>query len=88
MTAPIQRVGSGGAGKSTVGAALARRLGGPFQDLDRECERPPAPKVQTMRPPDEVAAAIHALLAAAAPRTGQRAVHSSAMKDGSGGSGG
>lgn len=35
----IQLVGPGGAGKSTVGAALALRLGCPFHDLDREFER-------------------------------------------------
>lgn len=35
----IQLVGPGGAGKSTVGAALAARLGCPFRDLDREFER-------------------------------------------------
>jgi shikimate kinase len=35
----IQLIGPGGAGKSTVGAALARRLGCPFHDLDREFER-------------------------------------------------
>ncbi len=35
----IQLVGPGGAGKSTVGAMLARRLGWPFHDLDREFER-------------------------------------------------
>ena len=117
----IQLIGPGGAGKSTVGAVLALRLGCPFHDLDREFEcrradidtfidvhgyaaytrenvavyldliahlgRPfcrrdaaaedavirerfgrylalPAPKVETMRPPNEVAAAIHARLAA------------------------
>lgn len=35
----IHLVGPGGAGKSTVGATLARRLGSPFHDLDREFER-------------------------------------------------
>lgn len=35
----IQLVGPGGAGKSTVGAALAARLGCRFCDLDREFER-------------------------------------------------
>jgi shikimate kinase len=35
----IQLIGPGGAGKSTVGAALATRLGCPFHDLDREFER-------------------------------------------------
>ncbi len=35
----IQLIGPGGAGKSTVGAALATRLGHPFYDLDREFER-------------------------------------------------
>ena len=35
----IQLIGPGGAGKSTVGAALAARLGCPFHDLDREFER-------------------------------------------------
>jgi shikimate kinase len=35
----IQLVGPGGAGKSSVGAVLARRLGCPFHDLDREFER-------------------------------------------------
>jgi len=35
----IQLIGPGGAGKSTVGAALAIRLGCPFRDLDREFER-------------------------------------------------
>lgn len=35
----IQLVGPGGAGKSTVGAALARQLGCQFLDLDREFER-------------------------------------------------
>jgi len=35
----IRLVGPGGAGKSTVGAALAARLGCPFHDLDREFER-------------------------------------------------
>ena len=35
----IQLIGPGGAGKSTVGAALALRLGCPFHDLDREFER-------------------------------------------------
>jgi len=35
----IRLVGPGGAGKSTVGAALALRLGCPFHDLDREFER-------------------------------------------------
>jgi shikimate kinase len=35
----IQLIGPGGAGKSTVGAALALRLGWPFHDLDREFER-------------------------------------------------
>ena len=35
----IQLIGPGGAGKSTVGAALATRLGCPFRDLDREFER-------------------------------------------------
>ena len=34
----IQLIGPGGAGKSTVGAALALRLGWPFHDLDREFE--------------------------------------------------
>jgi len=35
----IQLIGPGGAGKSTVGAALAARLGCPLVDLDREFER-------------------------------------------------
>lgn len=35
----IQLTGPGGAGKSTVGAALAARLACPFLDLDREFER-------------------------------------------------
>jgi shikimate kinase len=35
----IQLIGPGGAGKSTIGAALAMRLGCPFLDLDREFER-------------------------------------------------
>jgi shikimate kinase len=35
----IQLIGPGGAGKSTVGAVLALRLGCPFHDLDREFER-------------------------------------------------
>jgi shikimate kinase len=35
----IRLVGPGGAGKSTVGAALAARLAWPFLDLDREFER-------------------------------------------------
>lgn len=35
----IQLIGPGGAGKSTVGAALAARLGCAFRDLDREFER-------------------------------------------------
>lgn len=35
----IQLIGPGGVGKSTVGAALAARLGWPFYDLDREFER-------------------------------------------------
>ena len=35
----IQLIGPGGAGKSTVGAALALRLEYPFLDLDREFER-------------------------------------------------
>jgi shikimate kinase len=35
----IQLIGPGGAGKSTVGAALATRLGCPFLDLDRQFER-------------------------------------------------
>src|SRR5919198_6423505 len=35
----IQLIGPGGSGKSTVGAALAMRLGCPFHDLDREFER-------------------------------------------------
>ena len=35
----IQLIGPGAAGKSTVGAALALRLGCPFHDLDREFER-------------------------------------------------
>ena len=35
----IQLIGPGGAGKSTVGDALATRLGCPFRDLDREFER-------------------------------------------------
>ena len=35
----IQLIGPGGAGKSTVGAALATRLGCPFHDLDRAFER-------------------------------------------------
>ena len=34
----IQLIGPGGAGKSTVGAALASRLMRPFHDLDREFE--------------------------------------------------
>jgi shikimate kinase len=34
----IQLIGPGGAGKSTIGAALAMRLGCPFHDLDREFE--------------------------------------------------
>jgi shikimate kinase len=38
-TSMIRLVGPGGAGKSTVGAALARRLGCAFHDLDREFER-------------------------------------------------
>ena len=37
--AMIQLIGPGGAGKSTVGAALATRLGHRFHDLDREFER-------------------------------------------------
>lgn len=116
--AMIQLIGPGGAGKSTVGVALATRLGCPFRDLDREfkrrrtdittfmgvhgydayarenvavprvrslpparrtgpllrlhglptgCAELPAVKVETMRPPHEVAAAIHARLAAEAP---------------------
>jgi len=35
----IQLIGPGAAGKSTVGAALAARLGCPYRDLDREFER-------------------------------------------------
>ena len=35
----IQLVGPGGAGKSTVGEALATHLACPFHDLDREFER-------------------------------------------------
>jgi shikimate kinase len=35
----IQLIGPGGAGKSTVGAALATRLASPFCDLDRAFER-------------------------------------------------
>ena len=35
----IQLTGPGGAGKSTAGAILARRLGCAFHDLDREFER-------------------------------------------------
>ena len=35
----IQLIGPGGAGKSTVGAALATRLACPFHDLDRAFER-------------------------------------------------
>ena len=35
----IQLIGPGGAGKSTVGAALAARLACPFCDLDRAFER-------------------------------------------------
>jgi shikimate kinase len=35
----IQLIGPGGAGKSTAGAVLARRLGRAFHDLDREFER-------------------------------------------------
>jgi shikimate kinase len=35
-TAPIHLVGPGGAGKSTVGVALARRLGVAFLDLDEQ----------------------------------------------------
>jgi shikimate kinase len=35
----IQLIGPGGAGKSTVGAALAARLRCPFRDLDREFGR-------------------------------------------------
>jgi shikimate kinase len=35
----IQLIGPGGAGKSTVGAVLATRLGCPFHDLDREFQR-------------------------------------------------
>lgn len=35
----IQLIGPGGAGKSTVGAALATRLACPFCDLDRAFER-------------------------------------------------
>lgn len=35
----VQLVGPGGAGKSTVGTALALRLGWPFHDIDREFER-------------------------------------------------
>ena len=35
----IQLIGPGGAGKSTVGAALAARLRCPFRDLDREFEQ-------------------------------------------------
>jgi shikimate kinase len=38
-TSMIHLVGPGGSGKSTVGAALATRLGRPFYDLDREFER-------------------------------------------------
>jgi shikimate kinase len=36
MTIVIQLIGPGGAGKSTVGALLARRLGVAFVDLDTE----------------------------------------------------
>lgn len=39
MPITIQLVGPGGAGKSTVGPALAMTLGRPFLDLDREFER-------------------------------------------------
>lgn len=35
----IQLIGPGGAGKSTIGAALATRLAYPFHDLDRAFER-------------------------------------------------
>lgn len=35
----IHLVGPGGAGKSSIGAVLAARLGCPFHDLDREFER-------------------------------------------------
>lgn len=35
----IRLIGPGGAGKSTIGAALAARLACPFVDLDRELER-------------------------------------------------
>ncbi len=37
--APIVLIGFMGAGKSTVGALVAHRLGCPFLDLDREIER-------------------------------------------------
>lgn len=39
FTCPIALVGMPGAGKSTIGAALARRLGWPFRDSDAEIER-------------------------------------------------
>lgn len=39
MTRSIVLVGLPGSGKSSVGAALAARLGWPFVDLDREIER-------------------------------------------------
>ncbi len=39
LTRPVVLVGMMGAGKSTVGRRLARRLGIPFVDADREIER-------------------------------------------------